>query len=97
MLIESTGVTDEHKVVRDDIEVKYLPAMETAAKLGNMRNANLVMLGAYIGITKLLMRQSVLEEIERRFGGRGGAEAASASKDAFLAGVKLAADLSSAA
>lgn len=97
MLIESTGVTDEHRVVRNDIEVKYIPAMETAAGLGNMRNANLVMLGAYIGITKLLMRQSVLEEIERRFGGRGGAEVASASKDAFLAGVKLAADLSSAA
>ena len=91
MIIDTTGLTDEHKVARNDIRVEYVPAMETAARLGNSRNANLVILGAYVEMTKVLPPQLVLEEIEVRFGGQGREEVVSACKQAFQEGTALAA------
>lgn len=89
MLIDTTGLKDEFKVVRKDIRVEYVPAMETAIRLGNMRNANLVILGAYVAMTKALPAQLLLEEIKVRFGGKGQEEVVSACKLAFKEGMSL--------
>lgn len=89
MIIDTTGLKDEHKVVRNDIRVEYIPAMEAAIRLGNSRNANLVMLGAYVEMTKALPPQLVIDEIEARFGGKGREEVLSACKRAFQEGMAL--------
>ncbi|MDY6969000.1 MAG: 2-oxoacid:acceptor oxidoreductase family protein [Spirochaetota bacterium] len=89
MLIESSGVNDENKVKRDDIDVRYVSVMEEANKLGSIKNANLVMLGVYIKATDLLSKQLIIDQIETRFGGPGKEERVKTSKEAFLAGTEL--------
>jgi 2-oxoglutarate ferredoxin oxidoreductase subunit gamma len=89
MIIDTTGVKDEHKVLRNDIRIEYVPAMETAIRIGNVRNANLVMLGAYVEMTKALPPQLLIDEIEVRFGGKGREGVASACKLAFQEGISL--------
>lgn len=92
MLADTTGLKDEHRVARADIKVQYLPVMETARRQGSIRNANLVMLGAYIGATEALPAQLVAAEIERRFGGKGRKDVVEACQQAFNEGMALAAD-----
>jgi len=89
MIIDTTGVKDEHKVVRSDIRVEYVPAMEAAIRIGNVRNANLVMLGAYVKMTKAIPVQLLLDEIEERFGGKGREAVVFACKQAFQEGMGL--------
>ena len=84
MLLESSGL-ERYQLARKDIKVEYIPALDIAAKLGDIRNANLVMLGAYIEATKVLPPGSILEEIGRRFGEK--------AKEAFMKGVSLLAKL----
>ena len=86
ILLEASGV--KQKLTRDDIRIEYIPALEVATRLGAIQNANLVMLGAYIEITKTLPSESVLEEIEKRFGGKG-REKVTAAKHAFMKGISL--------
>ncbi|MDO8786077.1 MAG: hypothetical protein Q7J12_07655 [Syntrophales bacterium] len=64
-------------------------AIEEATKLGSAKNANLVILGAYVGIRKLPLRDPILEEIETKFGGKGKEKIVSVCKEAFLAGLEL--------
>ncbi|MFH1625495.1 MAG: 2-oxoacid:acceptor oxidoreductase family protein [Pseudomonadota bacterium] len=90
MLVETTGVTEENKVKRDDVNVRYVAAMEKAANLGSIKNANLVMLGAYAGAANLISKDAILEEIEARFGGQEkNSTTVSACREAFLAGSEL--------
>lgn len=89
MLIDTSGLLDEHKVIRNDIRVEYIPVMETAIRLGNVRNANLVLLGAYVQMTKALPPQLVTAEIEQRFGGKGREKVAAACQQAFNEGMAL--------
>ena len=89
MLIDTAGVKDEHKIGRSDIRVEYLPVTDAAIRLGNVRNANLVMLGAYVQMTDALPAQLVTGEIERRFGGRDRAAVAVACRQAFDEGMSL--------
>ena len=89
MLVESTGINEESKVKRGDIDIRYVAAMDTATKLGSIKNANLVILGAYVGVTGLISKESIMEEIETRFGGKGKDKVISACREAFLAGIEL--------
>ena len=90
MIIESTGA-EQQKIDRDDIDVKYIPAVDTAVKLGDMRNANLIMLGAYVGLRKPVPQEFVISEIEKRFGkGESGESKVAAAKRAFTEGLALA-------
>ena len=86
LLLEDSGV--KVKLARDDIRIEYIPALEVATRLGAIQNANLVMLGAYIEITKTLPSAFVLEEIERRFVGKGW-EKVIAAREAFMKGMSL--------
>jgi 2-oxoglutarate ferredoxin oxidoreductase subunit gamma len=47
------------KSARDDIEVVYIPANELAAELGNVKMANVVLLGAMLGKREILPIESI--------------------------------------
>lgn len=53
---------------RKDIEFYYISANELAMELGNAKVANMVMLGAYIELTKIVDIESVLHAFIKVFG-----------------------------
>ncbi len=50
---------------RKDIEVMAIPATKIADELGNTRVANMVILGAFVGYTNTLNKDTVLETIDQ--------------------------------
>lgn len=66
LFINSSLIDTKSK--RDDIEVFYIPANETAEELGNPRVANMVMLGALLEASKAVSIDSVLEGFTAVFG-----------------------------
>jgi 2-oxoglutarate ferredoxin oxidoreductase subunit gamma len=66
LLINSSLVTDRPK--RDDIEALYIPANEIADELGNIRVANIVMLGAYLKRTGAVGFDSIEAALRKAFG-----------------------------
>ncbi|MBN2259649.1 MAG: 2-oxoacid:acceptor oxidoreductase family protein [Clostridiales bacterium] len=58
----------EKKSSRDDVRVYYLPVNEVANELGNARVANMVMLGAYLELTKIVEPKSVIKALAKIFG-----------------------------
>ena len=65
--INSSIVPD--KVTRDDIRAIYVPCDAIAAELGNPKVANMVMLGAYVGATRVLKPETIEEMIQEMFAG----------------------------
>ncbi len=66
LLINSSLI--ERKAKRDDLEVYYVPASEIAVELGNAKVANMVMLGAYLELTKAVEIKSIFEAFKKVFG-----------------------------
>lgn len=66
LLINSSLI--EKKSDRTDIEVYYIPANEVAVELGNAKAANMVMLGAYLELTKVVKPESVIKALAKIFG-----------------------------
>ena len=60
----------ERKVQRDDVRAIYVPSLEIASELGNMRVANMAMLGAYIEATKYLTFKTVVDMLRNIFTGK---------------------------
>lgn len=58
----------EEKVSRDDVKAVYIPANEIAIELGNPKVANIVMLGAYIELTKCVTIDTALQAFLKVFG-----------------------------
>ncbi|MDI9476569.1 MAG: 2-oxoacid:acceptor oxidoreductase family protein [Natronincolaceae bacterium] len=58
----------KRKVSRDDIRVYYIKATDIANELGNSRVANMVLLGAYIEITKIVGIDTALEAFKKVYG-----------------------------
>ncbi|WP_105615988.1 2-oxoacid:acceptor oxidoreductase family protein [Vallitalea okinawensis] len=58
----------EKKAERDDIKVHYIPANDIAVELGNAKIANMVMLGAFLELTKTVTVESVLEALKKVLG-----------------------------
>lgn len=58
----------ERKVNRDDVEVYYIPATDTAVDLGNSRVANMVILGAYLKATQMFEKDEILKLLKKSFG-----------------------------
>lgn len=56
------------KVTRDDIQVYYIPASDLAAKIGNVRVANMIILGAFLKNTNLLSHDSIHEALLKVLG-----------------------------
>jgi len=66
LLINSSLI--EKKASRDDLKVFYVKANEIANGLGNAKVANMVMLGAYLEITKIVKVESIIEALKKVFG-----------------------------
>jgi 2-oxoglutarate ferredoxin oxidoreductase subunit gamma len=66
LLINSSLI--EKKATREDLTVFYIKANDIANDLGNAKVANMVMLGAYLEITKVVKVESVIEALKKVFG-----------------------------
>ena len=66
LIFNSSLIT--HQISRKDIEVIATPANEIAAKIGERRAGNMVMLGAYIKRTKAISEETILEGLKEFFG-----------------------------
>jgi 2-oxoglutarate ferredoxin oxidoreductase subunit gamma len=58
----------EKEAKRDDINAYYVPANEIAQELGNAKVANMVMLGAYLEVTKIIKPQTIIDAFTKVFG-----------------------------
>ena len=58
------------KVKRTDVNAYYVPCTEIATELGNPKVSNMMMLGAYIGKSKCVDIETVLEALLEKLGER---------------------------
>jgi 2-oxoglutarate ferredoxin oxidoreductase subunit gamma len=63
LVVNSTLV--RRKAVRNDIEVLYVPANDLAAELGNVRMANVILLGAMLGSREIVPIEGVKRTLDR--------------------------------
>lgn len=66
-LLVNSSLIDK-KVQREDINAYYIPVNEIAMEIGSGKVANLVMLGAYLEITKTVRTESVTKALRKVFG-----------------------------
>lgn len=66
-LIINDSLIDK-KAKRNDVNVYYVPANKIAAELGNAKAANMVMLGAYLELSKVVKPESVIKVFTKVFG-----------------------------
>jgi 2-oxoglutarate ferredoxin oxidoreductase subunit gamma len=64
-LVNTTLV--QKKSIRKDIQVYEIPVTQMAEELGDIRAANMIMLGAFLKISQLVKRDTVLEIIQETF------------------------------
>lgn len=69
IMIINTSVVDR-KTKRTDVKVTEIAANEIAQKLGNIKVANMVVLGAYLQKTKAATLESVEKAFEKKLTGR---------------------------
>lgn len=86
LLINSSLI--EKKATRDDVVPYYIPANEIAIELGNARVANMVMLGAYIELTKAVEVESLHKALMKVFGEKK-AHLMDVNKEALRRGAEL--------
>jgi len=90
MLLDSSVLRTRTK--REDVKVFYIPATETATKLGNMTVANLVLLGAYLEASQAVPLEIVEAALERRMAGGRREDMLSLNKAALREGIRLMAE-----
>jgi len=73
---------------RSDVKVVSVPASELASEAGNERAANMVMLGVYVGLTKVVSKESVIAGLKELFAKK--IDAFEANVRAFSEGLKFA-------
>ncbi|MBP3729395.1 MAG: 2-oxoacid:acceptor oxidoreductase family protein [Lachnospiraceae bacterium] len=56
------------KVKREDVNAYYVPCNEIAAELGNDKVSNMIMLGAYLGKSKCVDIETILEALLEKLG-----------------------------
>jgi len=86
LVVNSTMVPAETD--RQDIRSFRIAADEIATELGSRRSANLVMLGAYVGLDEVVSRDTLLQLIEEAFSDKE--EFLEVNRKAFLAGYEKA-------
>ncbi|MFN4223931.1 MAG: 2-oxoacid:acceptor oxidoreductase family protein [Fervidobacterium nodosum] len=74
---------------RNDINVLKIPCNEIADEIGNLKVANMVMLGAVIGATNVVSAESVFKALEKKLSG-GKAALIEVNKQAIMKGYELA-------
>jgi len=65
VIVNSTLIPD--KVERKDVKVLYVDAGALAIESGNVKTANIVVLGAYIKATGVITKESAVHAIEKKF------------------------------
>jgi 2-oxoglutarate ferredoxin oxidoreductase subunit gamma len=83
--INSTVVSEP--ITRGDIEIVNVPANAVAEKMGNIKSANIVMLGAFIKKTNLVTQKSLIEGLNVAL--KGNQKLITINKDALNAGYAL--------
>jgi 2-oxoglutarate ferredoxin oxidoreductase subunit gamma len=68
LLVNSSLI--EQRSERDDLNVHYLPASEIATELGNVRMANMVLLGALAEITGIVALETVMDQLDKHLSER---------------------------
>jgi 2-oxoglutarate ferredoxin oxidoreductase subunit gamma len=53
---------------RKDVRIVSVPASEIATSSGAERSANMVMLGVYVALTKIVSKESIIEGLKELFG-----------------------------
>ncbi|WP_352419277.1 2-oxoacid:acceptor oxidoreductase family protein [Proteiniborus sp.] len=66
ILINSSLI--DKKISRTNVNAYYVPANDIANELGNSKIANMVMLGAYLELTKAVKTDSIVEAFKKVFG-----------------------------
>jgi len=74
---------------RKDITAIKVPCNEIADELGNLKVANMVMLGAVIGATNVVDTESIFKALEKKLSG-GKAALIEINKQAILRGIEIA-------
>ena len=90
LFVDSSIVKD--KITREDLKIFYLPASETAQKLGFSRISNMFMLGAFAQGTQALPLNLLEQTIEKRLKGGRGEKMIPLNKEAIREGARLVAD-----
>jgi len=85
MFLNSTLITTPP--TRGDIEIVNIPANAVAEKLGNIRSANMVILGAFIKKSNLVSLQSLIDGLIVAL--KGNQKLININKDALNAGYNL--------
>jgi len=66
IIINKSLINEE--TTRKDVDAYYIPANEIAAELGNSKVSNMILLGAYLELTKVVTIESTLEAFLKVFG-----------------------------
>jgi 2-oxoglutarate ferredoxin oxidoreductase subunit gamma len=56
------------KSIRKDVKVHEIAASEMAEEMGDIRSTNMIMLGSFLKVSKMVQPETVLEIIEETFG-----------------------------
>lgn len=73
---------------RTDIEVVAVPATEISSKNGNTKSANMVLLGAFIAMSRIVNKVSVFEALERSIS-LGNNKSIEMNKKAIIEGIRF--------
>lgn len=76
-----------YKSIRNDVRVHEIPASEMAEEMGDLRSANMIMLGAFLKISGMVRPETVLEIIQETFGKKG-PEVLDRNKEALWTGYR---------
>ncbi len=69
LIVLNNSLIDQ-EVKRDDIKVLKIPANDIANKLGNLRVANMVALGAYVKKSGVVKLESIFKALEKALAGK---------------------------
>lgn len=86
-LLLNQSVVDREPT-RTDINVVKVPCNEIADELGNLKVANMVMLGAVLGSTNVVNQESVFKALEKKLSG-GKASLIEINKQAIMRGFEI--------
>lgn len=86
LVIDSTLITVNSD--RSDIRSFRIPADDIAQELGSRRSANLVMLGAYVGLEEVVSHNTLLKAIEKAFASKK--QFLEVNRKTFMKGYQLA-------
>ena len=69
LLLVNASLVDA-KTQRDDLRTCYIPASEIATELGNVRIANMVLLGAFATLTELVTLDTLMDQLDEHLSER---------------------------